>query len=140
MHNIKSGLKALEAVSYAFVSQSLPLVLLLSVIMFRVWAEMNSRMRCLSAGNIPRTVTCNTKCHICSRAQEHMHMYILHRQACWVIICARFLVLMILMWFLSQHVQHKTFLLNLELSAFRPSRSCTTSRAGQGNVAISLWP
>lgn len=55
VHNIKSGLKALEAVScYALLSCSLPLVLLLSVIMFWSRAEMDSRVRCLNDGNVPR--------------------------------------------------------------------------------------
>ncbi len=70
VHNIKSGLKALEAVScYAFVSRSLPLVLLLSVIMFLSMAELDSRVRCLSAG-----MTWNGKCHICSRTQKQGFM------------------------------------------------------------------
>lgn len=88
MHNIKSGLKALEAVScYVFVSRSLPLVLLPSVIMFWSRPEMDSRVRCLNAGNVP-TRTWNGKFYICSHTQkrfwlmctQHMKAHItLHR-------------------------------------------------------------
>lgn len=78
MHSIRSGLKALEAVSCcAFVSRSLPSVLLLSVIMFSSSAEMGSRARCLNASNVPRSATqkatCHVFCHTRTRALQHKY-------------------------------------------------------------------
>lgn len=96
VHNIKSGLKALEAVScYVFVSRSLPLVLLLSVIMFLSMAEMDNRVTCLNAG-----MTWNGKCHICSRTQKQGFMcthtwrqihILLHRDPLFVFLSTSFL-------------------------------------------------
>lgn len=72
MHNIKSGLKALEAVS-CHVSRSLLLVLLLSVIMLSSRAEMDSRVTRLNAGDadMERQMS-HLQPHTETRAYAHM--------------------------------------------------------------------
>lgn len=76
VYSIKSGLKALEAVSCnAFVSCAVPLVLLLSVITLWSRAELGSRVRCLNAGDADtERRTSHLQPHTETRAYVHAHM------------------------------------------------------------------